>query len=59
MREATIDEVEAPQIQVEPGIEIIRMYKPEVGKGAEIISGTPEEIAEQIARLLVERGIVK
>ncbi|HDD43650.1 MAG TPA: electron transfer flavoprotein subunit beta [Candidatus Desulfofervidus auxilii] len=58
MKSAQIEEIDAPEIEVETGIEIERMYMPEVGKGAEIIEGEPEEVAKKIAELLQNKGIL-
>ncbi|MFB3922243.1 MAG: electron transfer flavoprotein subunit beta [Terriglobia bacterium] len=40
-------------------LEIGRMFKPEEGAGATMLSGTPGEIAHQIAGLLADRRIVR
>jgi alkanesulfonate monooxygenase SsuD/methylene tetrahydromethanopterin reductase-like flavin-dependent oxidoreductase (luciferase family) len=34
------------------------MYKPETAGRAEMLAGSPEEIADQIATLLAKRGII-
>jgi hypothetical protein len=34
------------------------MYKPEVAGRAQMLEGAPEEIAERIAGILAERGII-
>jgi alkanesulfonate monooxygenase SsuD/methylene tetrahydromethanopterin reductase-like flavin-dependent oxidoreductase (luciferase family) len=35
------------------------MAKPETGKGAEMLVGSADEVAEKIAALLGERGLVR
>lgn len=40
------------------GITVRKMYKPAETGGAEMIAGTPEDIARRIASLLKERGLV-
>ena len=39
-------------------LEMERMYKPETTGRAEMLEGSPEEIADQIAILLAQRGII-
>ncbi|MDH7514469.1 MAG: electron transfer flavoprotein subunit beta [Bacteroidota bacterium] len=41
------------------GFDVERMYKPEAGRGAEMIEGSPEEIAERIFQILNENGLVR
>ncbi|RKX65588.1 MAG: electron transfer flavoprotein subunit beta [Thermodesulfobacteriota bacterium] len=58
MKSAQIEEIDAPEIKVETGIEIEKMYVPEVGKGAEMIEGEPEEVAKKIAEALQNKGLL-
>ena len=41
------------------GVAIVEFAKPEAGKGAEILSGSAAEVADRIAALLTERGLVR
>ncbi len=59
MRQAEIEEVEASNTEAEVGSSIRRMFKPEKGAGAQMLEGSPEEIAEQIIKILQEKGIKK
>ncbi len=59
MRQAEIEEVEAGDTQVEVGSSVKRMFKPEKGAGAQMLEGSPEEIAEQVVKILQEKGIKK
>jgi electron transfer flavoprotein beta subunit len=58
MKTAKVDEQEAPPAEAQPLV-IERMFKPEEGAGAKMLSGSPEEIARQIADLLAERRLVR
>lgn len=58
-KEATLDEVEAGDVAVEVGSSVRRMMKPEKGTRAEMIEGSPEEIAEKIMALMKEKGLKK
>ncbi|MFB3826713.1 MAG: electron transfer flavoprotein subunit beta [Bryobacteraceae bacterium] len=40
-----------------PGVEILRMYKPEVASHAEMLEGEPEEVAEKVCEVLAARGL--
>ncbi len=57
MRNTDLEEVSAADVSVAVGSEVERMYKPETGHGAEMLEGSPEEIAEKIVNILKERGI--
>jgi len=58
-KEATLVEVEAGDVAVEVGSNVRRMMKPEKGSRAEMIEGSPEEIADKIIGLLKEKGLKK
>jgi electron transfer flavoprotein beta subunit len=45
--------------EVEPAIAVRRMYPPETGERAEMITGSEEEVAARIVELLVEKGVMK
>ena len=58
MKTANVEEQEAAPPSDEPlGVE--RMFKPEEGAGAAMLSGSPEEVARQVVNLLSERRLVR
>jgi len=58
-KEATLDEVEAGDVAIAVGSTVRRMMKPEKGTRAEMIEGSPEEIADKIIALMKEKGLKK
>jgi electron transfer flavoprotein beta subunit len=58
-KEATLEEVEAGEIAMEVGSNVRRMMKPEKGSRAEMLAGSPEEIADKIIALMKEKGLKK
>jgi electron transfer flavoprotein beta subunit len=58
MKTAKVEEQEAAPAEIQP-LAVERMFKPEEGAGAKMLSGSPEEIARQIADLLAERRLVR
>ncbi|MDZ7267489.1 MAG: electron transfer flavoprotein subunit beta/FixA family protein [candidate division KSB1 bacterium] len=58
-KEATLEEVEAGDTAVAAGSSVRRMMKPEKGSRAEMIEGSPEEIADKIVALMKEKGLKK
>jgi electron transfer flavoprotein beta subunit len=58
MKSATIDEAEAPEAPAEGGITVSRMSVPETGARAEMIEGSAAEVAEALAKLLCDRGVI-
>lgn len=60
MNSAKIEDVEVPQpvAQSLDGIEVLSMAKPEVAGRAEMLEGSPEEVAGKICELLAERGLL-
>jgi electron transfer flavoprotein beta subunit len=58
MKTAKVEEQEAspPEPQALP---IERLFKPEEGAGAEMLSGSPEEVAQKIVNLLSERHLLR
>ncbi len=52
MRSAKLEEVESGDIAVPTGSSVSRMFKPESGGGAEMLSGSAEEIAGKIAEII-------
>lgn len=57
MRTAAIEETTTEVTGDGAGLLVRRAYKPEPAERAEIIAGTPEEVAERILEILRERGI--
>ncbi len=57
MKAAKVEEQEATLAAAE-ALEVKRMFKPEEGTGATMLSGTPEEIASKMVRLLSDRRLV-
>lgn len=58
MKTAKVDEQAAAPAETQP-LAVERMFKPEEGAGAKMLSGNSEEIARQIADLLAERRLVR
>jgi electron transfer flavoprotein beta subunit len=58
MKTREIEEVRAPDVGTEPLVEILQMTKPEATGHAEMLEGSPEEIANKVYTLLAERSIV-
>lgn len=58
MKTAMVEELLVPVPRPHP-LEIERLFKPEEGAGASMLSGTPEVIARQMADLLVEHRLVR
>jgi electron transfer flavoprotein beta subunit len=59
MKTARIEEVAAPAVEAGAGSSVTRLARPEVAGGAEIIEGSPEEIADRLHAILSGRGLVK
>jgi electron transfer flavoprotein beta subunit len=58
MKTGTVEEQMASPPPAEPvGVE--RLFKPEEGKGATMLCGSPEEVARQITNLLSERRLLR
>ncbi len=53
----TLDEREAAAVTVPAQPTIIRMFMPEPAEHAQMLEGSPEELAEQIVRILDDRGL--
>jgi electron transfer flavoprotein beta subunit len=58
MKTRTIEQVPAPEVQVTPLVEILRMTKPEAAGHAEMLEGSPDEVAQKVYELLAERSIL-
>ncbi len=58
MRKSTIEVMNVADATAEGTPEIRKLFKPEKGAGAQILDGSPEEVAEKIVSILKEKGIV-
>lgn len=58
MRTATIEELEADQIENDGGGEVTHMYLPEASQHAMMIEGGVEEVANELVALFQERGVI-
>ncbi len=59
MKTAQFEEVEAETPTALTGAAVERMYAPEAGGRAEMLDGSPEEVAARLADLLAEKGLIK
>ncbi|HET7421354.1 MAG TPA: electron transfer flavoprotein subunit beta/FixA family protein [Candidatus Dormibacteraeota bacterium] len=59
MASGPIESSSATAAAAESGVAVVAVSKPEAGKGAEMISGSATDVAEKIAALLGERGLVR
>jgi electron transfer flavoprotein beta subunit len=58
MKTAKVEEVEAA-VPERAGLEIERMFKPEEGAGATLLTGAAPALAQQIVNLLAERRVLR
>jgi electron transfer flavoprotein beta subunit len=58
MKSVTIETVDAPAVEAMAGVEVQQMAKPQVAGHAEMIEGSPEEVAEKLCELLAQRGLI-
>lgn len=59
MKSARIEELDQAALEAPPAeIEVLRMDKPEVSTHAEMIEGTPEEVALKVCEILDARGLL-
>lgn len=58
MKSATIEEQEVAELDPSGGPEISRMFQPEVGERATMITGDEEEIASQLVEIFKEIGVL-
>lgn len=58
MKTAKIETWEAPPAAPIEGIEVLGLDKPEVAGQAEMLEGSPEEVAEKLCELLAGRGLL-
>ena len=59
MASGPIESVSETPAEAVGGVAVLALAKPEAGKGAEMISGSAGDVAETIAALLTERGLVR
>lgn len=59
MKTAKLEEIPAPGDAATAGSTVVRMAKPEAGGRAEILEGSPEEIADRLLAIFKDRGLVK
>jgi electron transfer flavoprotein beta subunit len=59
MKTASVEEVAAGPSGAGAGSVVSRFFKPESGRGAEMIQGSAQEQAARIVQLIKEKGIVK
>ncbi len=57
MKDTNIDEISADAAGVDAGTEVQKMYKPETGSGAEMLSGSAEDIASRIVEIIRGKGV--
>jgi electron transfer flavoprotein beta subunit len=58
MKSAEFDEAETEPIQSSSAATVCRLYFPPKGEGARMLEGSEKEVAEQIADILVEKGVL-
>lgn len=58
MKSAKIETVKSSLLAIPPSLSVEKMYKPEIAARAEMLEGTPEEIAKRIVDILAERGLI-
>lgn len=54
-----IDEVSVTKPAVDPGIEVRRLFAPEKTGHAEMLTGSPEDVADRILDLIRSKGLLK
>jgi electron transfer flavoprotein beta subunit len=58
MKEARIEERDAPDLDMGGGPSVGCMYQPEAASQAEMISGSPDEVADRLVSLFKELGVL-
>jgi len=59
MKSARIEEAEAPEpASAAPQIEVLELAKPVAAGQAQMLEGSPEQVAEQLCQLLAERALL-
>lgn len=59
MKTRPLETLASPVAVPGPGSTVRRLAKPEGGRRAELLEGTPEEVADRLVALLRDRGVVK
>ena len=59
MKAATLETIPAPAVDAGAGSTVTRLAKPEATGRAEILEGSPEDIAGRLYAILSERGLVR
>ncbi len=58
MKTAMIDDLQAPDLDLTGGAQVMRMYKPESGKRAAMIEGSADEVAGRLLEIFLELGVL-
>jgi len=58
MKSSKIENVELPDFQPSQMFQIEKLYKPEISTHAEMLEGNLEEVADKIASILSQKGII-
>lgn len=58
MKSQTIETVDAPAVEAVSGVAVQQLAKPQVAGHAEMLEGSPEEVAGKICELLSKRGLL-
>jgi electron transfer flavoprotein beta subunit len=59
MKTAKLEIVPAPAVAADVGATVRRLLKPEAAGAAEMLEGSPEEIADRLLAILRERGVAR
>jgi len=59
MKSTEFEEQEVAAAAIAPAVKLQRMYHPEVGERAEMLTGSEDEVAARIAEILLEKGVIK
>ncbi len=54
-----LEEAAAPAPEAAAGSTVRRLAKPEAGGRAEILEGSPEEVADKLYAILKDKGLVR
>jgi electron transfer flavoprotein beta subunit len=57
MKTMQIEQGDLPVIEPEEMIELIKLYKPVVTGGAEMLEGSPDELADKLLNIFKDRGV--
>ena len=59
MKSTQFEEREVAEPAVQAGVKVQRLYPPDAGQRAEILSGSPDAIAARLADILAAKGVLK